>query len=68
MTQHENEIIRRFALDGSNKEAALQAYRRHLVLHQVCRGTPELDFMSEVDNVCPDLALRAEYRKRLIAH
>ena len=68
MTQAEKDIIRDFACSGQGKEQALQAYRRNLVLYQVSRGTPELDFMSEVDSICPDLALRAVYRKRLIGN
>ena len=65
MTQDGIDVIRTFARNGSMRAEALKAYRRHLEQFQTARGTPELDFMSEVDNISPDLALRAQYRQNL---
>jgi hypothetical protein len=45
---------------------AVEVYRRYVPTLGF-RGTPEMCFMSEVDNPCPDLALRASYRKALLA-
>jgi hypothetical protein len=44
---------------------AIDIYRRHIGTLG-CRGTPEMQFMSEVDNPCPDIGLRASYRKTLL--
>lgn len=63
----EKEIIRRFA-DGNEacREAAITIYRKYIPHLGAYGSTPEMNFMSEVDNPVPDLALRATYRNILL--
>lgn len=46
---------------------AIQAYRRVLKARGVECRDPHFQFMSEVDNPCPDLGLRARYRAAVLA-
>lgn len=46
---------------------ALAIHRASMRVHGTRPGDPYFDFMSEVDNPCPDLGLRARYRSALIA-
>ena len=45
---------------------AITAYRRALRIHGVGCKDPYFRFMSEVDNPCPDLGLRARYRAAVL--
>lgn len=45
---------------------AIAIHRASLRIHGLRHGDPYFDFMSEVDNPCPDLGLRARYRQTLI--
>ena len=66
MTANEKDLIKRFALgDKSLRDAAIAIHRKELQETGKVRGTPEMDFMAEIDNPCPDLMLRAMYRKKL---
>lgn len=67
MTAAEKKIIVDFA-DGKKelREEAIEIYRRDVMATGASRGTPEKEFMSEVDNSCPDLFLRALNRKALL--
>ena len=65
MTPAEKDIIRGFA-DGQEglRQTAIDIYDRYLTTTTLGHGLhPEMNFMSEVDNPCPDLSLRAHYRK-----
>jgi hypothetical protein len=67
MDANEKLIIREFA--GGNKayrDEAISIYRRHISANGLCHGDPYCDFMSEVDNPCPDLGLRARYREAVL--
>jgi len=59
-------LIRRLAcgeiIVGLHAEA-ISAYRSWVRSGGAVRGTPELDFMAEVDHAVPDLVLRARYRE-----
>lgn len=62
----EREIIRRFAAgEVSLRDEAIRIHRNSLRRVGVQRGDLHFDFMSEVDNPCPDLLLRSLYRERL---
>lgn len=53
---------------ASAREAAVAAHRRCCIHGEAYyRDTPEGRFMSESDNVCPDLMLRSRYRKELLS-
>jgi hypothetical protein len=47
---------------------ATSAYRRVLKKRGVGVRDPFFQFMSEVDNPCPDLGLRARYRAAVLLH
>lgn len=62
-TEQELNVIRVFA--GGNTElmeSAVRIGRKYSHLKEL----PEILFMREVDNVCPDLALRNQYRKEIL--
>lgn len=46
---------------------AVAIHRAYLRTHGVRHGDPYFDFMSEVDNPCPDLVLRSRYREAVLA-
>ena len=48
-------------------DRAIAVHRAYLRTHGVRRGDPYFDFMSEVDNPCPDLLLRSRYREVVLA-
>lgn len=48
-------------------EKAIAIHRCYLRTHGVRHGDPYFDFMSEVDNPCPDLLLRSRYREAVLA-
>lgn len=45
---------------------ALSIHRSSVRIHGLRHGDPYFDFMSEVDNPCPDLGLRARYRAAVL--
>lgn len=49
------------------RDRAIAIHRVYLRTHGVRRGDPYFDFMSEVDNPCPDLLLRSRYREAVLA-
>lgn len=66
MTEQDKAIIRAFAAgDHTLRKQAIQIHHA-AVLTDGVRGTPEQDFMAEVDNPCPDLHLRGRYRAFLL--
>ncbi len=48
------------------RERAIAIHRAYLRTHGVRRGDLYFDFMSEVDNPCPDLVLRSRYREEVL--
>ena len=69
MTADEKRIIMSFA-QGQRvlRDEAVAIYGKH-VRDWVTGGRPRcpyMGFMSEVDNLCPDLGIRAHYRAALI--
>lgn len=69
----ERHVIYRLASgDQAAREEAIRIHRNHLTYLRVNhlplpRNTDvHFDFMSEVDNPCPDLVLRSMYRKKVI--
>lgn len=48
------------------RAAAIAAHRASIRIHGLRHGDPYFDFMSEVDNPCPDLSLRARYRAAVL--
>jgi hypothetical protein len=66
MSVEDRAVIMAFAKGDQNlRKAAIEIHRRSIPLLGV-RGTPEQDFMAEVDNPSPDLALRSTYRAALL--
>ena len=66
MTEAEREVIKNFAL-GNNRlrDEAIRIHRKDIREHGLRRGNVHFDFMSEIDNPCPDFLLRARYRRQL---
>lgn len=63
----ERNLITRFAAgDTSLRDEAIRIHRLHLRLYGVRRDDAHFNFMSEVDNKCPDLMLRSRYRKQVL--
>lgn len=62
MTAAEKNIITRFA-NGHDilRDEAIEIHRKYIPILGV-RGSPEQDFMAEVDNPCPDGVLKELYR------
>ena len=66
MTDQEKAIIKQLAqCDNTVRKEAIAICRKYLQCESV-KNTSEMLFMREVDNVCPDLALRAMYRKKVL--
>lgn len=67
MSEREKEIIRQFA-SGSDtlRSSAIEIYRYYIPILGAYGKSPEMNFMSEIDNPIPDYALRAHYRKVLL--
>jgi len=64
---YEESIIRRFAKgDNSRREEAITIHRSNLQRNGLQRGNSYFDFMSKVDNDCPDLLLRSHYRRLVL--
>ena len=67
MTDREKLIIRQFAGGWEHlKDEAIYIHRKYILTLGV-RGTPEQQFMAEIDHPCPDLTLRAAYRAKLLS-
>ena len=65
MTPEDKEVILKYANgDLTIKNEAVKIHRKWIPIIGV-RGTPEQDFMAEVDNPNPDFGLRAIYRSKL---
>lgn len=65
--QAEFETIKAFAAgDSSLRAKAIEIHRKHLKSSDL-HNTPAMRFMSEIDHPCPDLMLRNQYRKALLA-
>lgn len=69
MKYEDRVIIFRFAYgDRSYRERAIAIHRRYIpILGTHGNGSVEQDFMSEVDNPCPDYMLRSLYRDQVLA-
>lgn len=66
MNSYEKSVIVQLALGNKSvREEAIAIYRKELDMG-TSKDIPEMGFMREVDNVCPDLALRAKYRKQVL--
>jgi len=68
MYPSEKHAIRLFA-DGDEalRDQAIKIYRYYIpTMGAHGNGSPEQDFMSEIDTPVPDLVLRAHYRKVLL--
>ena len=69
MHPHGKVVITRFVQgDFTARKYAVEAYRRSLTFDGIQRDCPYQRFMSEIDNPCPDLGLRATYRQALLNH
>ena len=67
MTDGEKATIKAFALgDKSLRDDAISIYRDNLRKYGISPQDPFFNFMSEMDNPCPDLNLRARYRGAII--
>jgi hypothetical protein len=58
-------VIKNFACTGKNKEETIAAYRAYVKENGIDPKNDFIQFMREVDNVCPDLSLRAHYRNKV---
>jgi hypothetical protein len=66
MTEGEKATVQAFANgDKTKRDAAITIHRENLRMYGSMPRDPFFNFMSEVDNPCPDLALRAKYRKQV---
>jgi hypothetical protein len=64
----DKEAIRALAAGEQGARAnAVAAFRTSLRIHGTRHGCPYFNFMSEVDNPCPDLLLRGRYREAVLA-
>jgi hypothetical protein len=67
MTEEQKAIILDFATGNkSRRNEAIVIYRQLIQKYGTNPKDPFFNFMSEVDNPCPDLALRARYRAALL--
>lgn len=66
MPPEDAEVIRLFAAGHIHlRSEAIIIHRRYIATLGV-RGSAEMRFMAEVDTPCPDLGLRARYRRDLL--
>jgi hypothetical protein len=66
MTEGEKAVIKAFACgDKAKRDEAIAIHRDNLRKYGPMPRDPFENFMSEIDNPCPDLALRARYRKQV---
>jgi hypothetical protein len=67
ISEASKQLINEFASGKQELRGEVIAIHREAIrLHGLRRGDPYFDFMSEVDNPCPDLLLRSRYRQTLI--
>lgn len=67
LSEQEKEVIHRFAAGEKElREQALKIYYKNLPTMSDKPFVLELAFMSEVDNICPDLALKGHYRQIIL--
>lgn len=67
MTEGEKATIQAFASgDKTLRGEAIAIHRENLRKYGILSTDPFFNFMSEVDNPCPDLSLRAKYRSQII--
>lgn len=67
LSELEKKAIRDFAGGAVGSFAlAVRIHRASINLYGLQRGDPYFDFMSECDTPCPDLLLRAGYRKAVL--
>lgn len=66
MKASDMKIIRAFAAGDQSKRKEAIIVHRAFVDHPSYQKTVEFEFMRDVDNPCPDLALRAYYRALLV--
>lgn len=69
MADEDKAIILRFAAgDNTCRDMAIDIHRRYIpIIGTHGHGSLEQDFMSEVDNPCPDYMLRSLYRDQVLA-
>lgn len=69
MADEDKAIIFRLAAgDNTCRDEAIEIHRRYIpIIGSYGHGSLEQDFMSEVDNPCPDYLLRNHYRTHLLA-
>lgn len=69
LTEQEKKVVRRLA--GGDNDARHEAepiYYAHVKAHvESGRKSPEMNFLSEMFNVCPDYMLKSIYRKQVLA-
>ncbi len=66
MSKQHSVVIRDFAGGETHLRQEAISIHRHYIPHLGVRGTPEMRFMAEIDNPCPDLGLRSQYRRELV--
>jgi len=67
MSEASKQLINEFASGKQElRSEAIAIHRESIRLHGLRRGDPYFNFMSEVDNSCPDLLLRSRYRQTLL--
>ena len=68
MTPYEKMIIRNFACGNlALRDKAIAIHRKYVPLLGSHGKSLYQDFMSEIDNPCPDLMLRNRYREQLVS-
>ena len=67
MTEGQKATIQAFARgDKTLRAEAIAIHRDHLLKYGIVPTDPFFNFMSEIDNPCPDLSFRAKYRAQVI--
>jgi hypothetical protein len=67
LSDDDKNTIRNFARGyGGFRSDAIAIHRASMRIHGLRHGDPFFDFMSEIDNPCPDLMLRARYRDAVL--
>ena len=66
MAPEDIEVIHAYAAgEGSLRDQAIAIHRRYIPMLGV-RGTVEMEYMAEVDNVCPDYGWCALIKERML--
>lgn len=67
MTPEDRKIIQAYAAgDRALQGQAIEIHRNTIRTRGLMRGDPFFDFMSEVDNQCPDYLARARARIQVV--